>query len=165
MKLGSLFATLGLLLALPCLAQSGKPRPAPPHVRLLTKTQGRQIVRAISSAEAETVAESDCSHLVHHLYEQAGFPYDYASSRDLYFGAPGFVRVRSPQFGDLVVWIGHVGVVTDPKRHAFFSSVSDGPGTQAYNSAYWRSRGTPRFFRYALGRQVRSDSAAVHPDY
>lgn len=164
MRLRVSLLVLGLVTGSFAVAQAPIARQDPPHIQLLNKTQGRRIVRAISAADFEASAETDCSHLVHQLYEQAGFPYEYASSRDLYFGNASFFRVRSPQPGDLVVWRGHVGIVTDPRRHAFFSSVSDGPGTQAYNSAYWRSRGTPRFYRYVVGKSRGTDSAAAHPD-
>jgi NlpC/P60 family protein len=90
----------------------------------------------------------DCSHLVHTLYEQAGHPYPYASSLDLYRGTGPFIRVRTPQPGDLIVWRGHVGIVVDPKEHSFFSSVSSGAHIENYRSAYWRSRGYARFYRY-----------------
>jgi cell wall-associated NlpC family hydrolase len=146
---------------------SAQSRPSKSHssrVRLVTRAQGHQILQGISALQSPVVDGSDCSHLVHGIYAQAGFPYDYASSRDLYFGAEGFFRVRSPQAGDLVVWLGHVGIVTDPKHHAFFSSVSDGPAVQAYNSRYWRSRGKPRFYRYVLRGQTKTDSAALRTD-
>lgn len=162
--------TLVLLLALslaagaPLCAQSAKTRPDSAHIRLLSKTQGRHIVRSISAADFDASAEEDCSHLVHALYEKAGFPYDYASSHDLYTGHESFVRVSKPQPGDLVVWRGHVGIVTDPRHHVFFSSLSDGPGTQAYNSAYWRSRGAPRFYRYVIGKPDATATAAAHPN-
>ena len=103
---------------------------------------------AIRRVHMESESEMDCSHLVHDIYEQAGFPYDYVTSRELYIGSPNFSRVRVPQAGDLVVWRGHVGIVTDPKQHSFFSVVRSGPDTQFYDSSYWRSRGIARFFRY-----------------
>ena len=50
------------------------------------------------------LVSADCSHLVHAIYLQAGFPYPYASSSDLYDGTDDFRRVNRPQPGDLVVW-------------------------------------------------------------
>jgi hypothetical protein len=91
---------------------------------------------------------SDCSHFVHELYERAGFPYEYASSSDLYAGVDEFQRVASPQPGDLAVWRGHAGIVINPVQHSFFSVLGSGPGVDSYNSAYWKQRGRPRFFRY-----------------
>jgi hypothetical protein len=117
--------------------------------------------------DAESESETDCSHLVHDVYEQAGFPYDYASSRKLYIGMTNFTRERTPQAGDLVVWRGHVGIVIDPKEHSFFSSVRSGPDTQFYDSPYWRSRGTARFFRYMTEKPLRSSQtleATRHAD-
>jgi NlpC/P60 family protein len=130
-------------------------------LRPLSMLEGRGIVRAASrqeGAEAEGRTE-DCSHLVHDLYEQAGYPYRYANSLDLYSGSESFVRVSKPQPGDLVVWRGHVGIVVDQRAHSFFSSVSSGPQTEYYNSAYWRARGRARFYRYLTGSRWKDDSA------
>lgn len=127
-----------------------------PGPRSITRAEGRQILATISAVDTDSQEEADCSHLVHDLYEQAGFPYDYASSRDLYMGNMNFTRVRVPQPGDLVVWRGHVGIVIDPKERSFFSSVRSGPDTQFYDSPYWRSRGTPRFFRYMTEKPLRA---------
>ena len=91
---------------------------------------------------------SDCSHLVHAIYEKAGFPYSYARSSDLYLGTEDFRRVAQPQAGDLVVWRGHAGIVINPREHTFFSSLRSGFGVQPYDSAYWKGRGRPHFLRY-----------------
>jgi cell wall-associated NlpC family hydrolase len=93
-------------------------------------------------------SEQDCSHLVHAIYEQAGFPYDYATSDDLYAGVDGFRRVKQPLPGDLIVWRGHAGIVIKPSQHIFFSFLTSGPGTDDYQSRYWKRRGHPRFYRY-----------------
>jgi len=98
----------------------------------------------------------DCSHLVHAVYEKAGFAYPYAPSSDLYRGAEGFERVDEPQPGDLVVWHGHAGIVVSPRQHTFFSALRTGLGVDNYDSAYWMGRGHPRFFRY-----VKQESEAV----
>jgi hypothetical protein len=92
--------------------------------------------------------KSDCSHLVHAIYERAGFPYAYASSADLYTGIAEFRRVFRPQPGDLVVWPGHVGVAVNPAQSSFFSALRSGQGVESYDSAYWKERGRPHFFRY-----------------
>jgi hypothetical protein len=129
----------------------------------LSAREGRGIVLAAArqeGAEAEGRTE-DCSHLAHDLYEQAGYPYPYASSLDLYNGSKSFVRVSKPQPGDLVVWRGHVGIVVDPQEHSFFSSVSSGPQTEYYNSPYWRTRGRARFYRYLTGRRLKGESATT----
>ena len=122
--------------------------PETPEPRTLARTEGRKILATIPRVDIESESETDCSHLVHDVYEQAGFPYDYVTSRELYIGSTNFTRVRVPQAGDLVVWRGHVGIVIDPKQHSFFSFVRSGPDTQFYDSPYWRLRGNARFFRY-----------------
>jgi NlpC/P60 family len=124
--------------------------------RPISKTEGRNILAVISSVDADSDSETDCSHLVHDVYEQAGFSYDYVSSRELYIGTTNFTRVRKPQVGDLVVWRGHVGIVIDPKEHSFFSFTRTGPDTQFYDSPYWHSRGIARFYRYMTEKPLRS---------
>jgi cell wall-associated NlpC family hydrolase len=90
----------------------------------------------------------DCSHLVHAVYKQAGFPYPYSNSRQLYAGIEQFQSVQQPQPGDLVVWRGHVGIVVDPAKGSFFSALRSGGGVAHYDSTYWRRRGRPKFLRY-----------------
>ena len=152
-----IFVALCLATASAALGQNGRPAPADtPGPRPIARTEGRKILAAIPTVDADSESETDCSHLVHDVYEQAGFPYDYASSHELYIGNTNFTRVRAPQAGDLVVWRGHVGIVIDPKEHSFFSSVRSGPDTQFYDSPYWRSRGAARFFRYMTEKRLRS---------
>jgi hypothetical protein len=103
----------------------------------------------------------DCSHLVHELYERAGFPYEYASSSDLYVGIAEFRRVNRPQPGDLAVWRGHVGIVVSPLQHSFFSLLSSGPGVDSYDARYWKRRGSPRFFRYVKTSPARTSRSQV----
>ena len=120
---------------------------------------GRKVGRTLSPDDRLSViaaaldskrrhSEHDCSHLVHAIYERAGFTYAYASSSDLYAGVEGFQLVTQPQPGDLVVWRGHVGIVIRPSRHVFFSFISTGPGIDDYQAPYWTSRGRARFYRY-----------------
>ena len=106
------------------------------------------VIASALDSKTPRFAEQDCSHLVHAIYERAGFPYAYASSDDLYDGVEGFQRVSQPQTGDLVVWRGHAGIVIRPSRHVFFSFLHAGPGTDDYRSRYWVGRGEPRFYRY-----------------
>jgi len=127
--------------------QPARPPAIPAGFRLLSLKEGQGIAQGISWADDEEGLAPDCSHLVHTLYEQAGYPYPYASSLDLYRGTGQFVRVRYPQPGDLIVWRGHVGIVLDPQEHSFFSSVTSGARIQNYRSAYWHARGHPHFFR------------------
>jgi hypothetical protein len=163
-----IFAALCLTTASTALGQNVRPASAETHgPRPIARTEGRKILAAIPTVDVESESETDCSHLVHDIYEQAGFPYEYVSSRELYIGSTNFTRVRVPQAGDLVVWRGHVGIVIDPQQHSFFSFVSFGPDTQFYDSPYWRSRGITRFFRYVTDKPLHADrtlEAADHPD-
>ncbi len=124
-------------------------RPQKPIVsRQLTLSDGLAILGAALDSHHHADFPSDCSHLVHELYGRAGFPYEYASSWDLYTGIDEFRRVASPQPGDLAVWRGHAGIVVNPVQHSFFSVLRSGPGVDSYDSLYWKQRGRPRFFRY-----------------
>jgi NlpC/P60 family len=122
---------------------------SPTEHRLLTANEGLAILgAALDSRHRASDFSSDCSHFVHALYERAGFPFEYASSSDLYQGTDEFRRVATPQAGDLAVWRGHAGIVVSPAQHSFFSVLHSGPGVDSYDSPYWRQRGQPRFFRY-----------------
>jgi cell wall-associated NlpC family hydrolase len=114
----------------------------------LTKQDGLSIVSVARDSHLQRGAGNDCSHLVHTIYQHAGFSYPYADSSDLYRGTPDFLRVKHPQPGDLVVWPGHVGIVVSPAHHTFFSALSHGPGTDQYDARYWKRRGPARFYRY-----------------
>jgi len=116
--------------------------------RTLTPDDGLAVISAALDSKVPRYSEHDCSHLVHAIYERAGFPYTYADSDDLYAGVEGFQRVIHPQPGDLIVWHGHAGIVVRPSRHVFFSFKTAGPGTDDYRAPYWIGRGQPRFYRY-----------------
>ena len=120
-------------------------RPAP---AVLSPDDGLSVITAALDVRIKASRQPDCSHLVHAIYLQAGFPYPYASSSDLYSGSDDFQRVTHPQPGDLVVWPGHVGIVVNPAQRAFFSRLRNGPGVDAYDAQYWKQRGQPRFYRY-----------------
>lgn len=128
--------------------QAARSPTIPLGYRLLSLNEGREIVQGMAWTDDEEGLSPDCSHLVHKLYEQAGHPYLYASSLDLYRGTGPFFRVRYAHPGDLVVWRGHVGIVVNPREYSFFSTTSSGTRTENYRSAYWRARGYPHFFRY-----------------
>jgi cell wall-associated NlpC family hydrolase len=106
------------------------------------------VISAALDRKVRRESGEDCSHMVHAIYERAGFPYPYANSDDLYDGVQHFQRVTRPQPGDLIVWHGHAGIVVRPSRHVFFSFMSAGPGIDDYVSPYWRGRGYARFYRY-----------------
>jgi cell wall-associated NlpC family hydrolase len=122
--------------------------PAVLAVRTLSPDDRLSVMAAALDRKVRLPSGGDCSHLVHAVYERAGFPYTYASSDDLYNGIEGFQRVTRPESGDLVVWPGHVGIVIRPSRHIFFSFLSAGPGIDNYQASYWTDRGRPRFYRY-----------------
>lgn len=116
--------------------------------RILNEDERLSVMAAALDSKVPRFRERDCSHLVHAIYQKAGFPYKYSSSDDLYDGATGFQREMQPEPGDLVVWHGHVGIVVRPSRHVFYSFLSRGPGVDDYTTRYWKRRGTPRFYRY-----------------
>src|SRR5271165_1166800 len=124
-------------------------------IRTLTPDDGLGVISAALDPKVRRYAGHDCSHLVHAIYQRAGFPYAYASSDDLYAGVQRFQRVAQPQPGDLIVWSGHVGIVVRPSRHVFFSFMSAGPGIDNYDAPYWVNRGHARFYRY-----VKNDACA-----
>jgi cell wall-associated NlpC family hydrolase len=116
--------------------------------RLLSRHDGLSVVTVALKSQGHLGSKPDCSHLVHAVYDRADLPYSYVGSSDLYTGSSEFQRVMHPQPGDLVVWPGHVGIVTDPARHLFFSALRSGPGIDSYTAPYWRERGRARFYRY-----------------
>ncbi len=122
-----------------------------PRARLLNVHQGAKLVNIAREQKEQVKGKPDCSHLVHQIYGLSGFPYSYASSFDLYEGIDDFRRVSTPHPGDLVVWRGHVGIIINPVKHTFYSSVSSGLRTEHYDGPYWRTLGHPRFYRYVLG--------------
>ena len=126
---------------------AAKPANAPPNL-LLAADDGLAVLAAALDARNHASGKVDCSHLVHDIYERAGFSYSYAPSSELFAGTAEFRRVTHPQPGDLIVWPGHAGIVVSPTRHTFYSSLRSGLGVEAYDSAYWKQRGRPHFFRY-----------------
>lgn len=123
-----------------------------PKAKTLTKDDGREVVEVALDKRVRMGHKRDCSHLVHAIYEQAGFSYPYASSSELYRGTDDFRRVKKPQPGDLVVWRGHVGIVVNPRRREFYSFLRHGPGLDEYDAQYWKQRGPVRFYRYVKGQ-------------
>jgi len=141
-------------------------QPDPSETQSLSMDDRLALLGTALDSPHHAAPHSDCSHFVHGLYERAGFPYQYASSSDLYAGVNEFRRVSTPQPGDLVVWPGHTGIVTNPSRHSFFSILSSGPGVDSYATPYWKRRGRPRFFRYIkTSTTLRSSSLRTSTDY
>jgi hypothetical protein len=156
--LGCVCVAAFLLVAVPAAAS---PEDAVASSRLLSEREGRAIVKTAWKLQRVGGAQ-DCSHLIHQIYQSAGFDYPYQSSFDLYAGAERFARVKSPHAGDLIVWPGHVGIVVNASQHSFYSLVSTGLEEQDYQGPYWRSRGSPRFYRYRIDSGAVVDVAAVH---
>lgn len=135
-------------------AQSAPKRPvvrpakaAQPQAALLATDDGLAVIAAALETRGRS-SKTDCSHLVHEIYERAGFSYDYMPSAEIYSGSGEFQRVTHPQPGDLVAWPGHVGILVSPSQHSFFSALNSGLGIDFYDSSYWKTRGKPRFFRF-----------------
>jgi len=119
-----------------------------PVVSLLGAEDGLTILSSALDFRNQASEKADCSHLVHDIYERAGFSYEYVTSNDLYAGTDEFRRVTRPQSGDLIAWPGHVGIVVSPIRHTFYSSLNSGLGVESYDSDYWKRRGRPHFLRH-----------------
>ena len=128
--------------------ESGSRHQDPAAARLLSQDEGLSVLGAALESRVHLGAKSDCSHIVHAIYERAGFPYPYVSSSDLYAGISEFRRVTRPQPGDLVAWPGHVGIAISPVQHSFYSALHSGLGVEKYDAPYWRERGRARFYRY-----------------
>jgi cell wall-associated NlpC family hydrolase len=128
--------------------QNDSPQKASVASEMVSPDDGLAVIAAALDSRVRIHAKRDCSHLVHAIYDRAGFPYSYASSSDLYAGTPEFERVAHPQPGDLIVWRGHVGIVVNPAQHVFFSAMRSGMGIDAYDAPYWKRFGKVRFYRY-----------------
>ena len=128
--------------------------------QMVSADDGLAVIAAALDSRVHVRAKRDCSHLVHAIYDRAGFPYSYASSSDLYAGTPEFERVAHTQPGDLVVWRGHVGIVVNPAQHVFFSAMRSGPGIDSYDAPYWKHLGKVRFYRYVKGSLAQNASNA-----
>jgi hypothetical protein len=139
---------------------------ASPTVIQNSESPGTQtFLRQLESQELTT--SLDCSHFVHTLYGRAGLRYEYATSFTLYRGTSAFQRVPLPESGDLVVWRGHAGIVVDPSKHSFVSSLRTGVKISSYISSYWKHLGPPHFLRFAasFGKEKGSPEAAKSTPY
>jgi hypothetical protein len=118
---------------------------------LVSPEQGQALADFAMQSGPRVRPKPDCSHLVHLLYARAGLIYPYEDSRVLYRGVDDFERVKTPQPGDLAVWLGHVGIVLSPEDKTFLSSVRSGIITESWSAPHWARRGRPHFFRYRIG--------------
>ncbi len=118
---------------------------------LVSAEQGQAVADFAMQSGPRVRPKPDCSHLVHLLYARAGLIYPYEDSRVLYGGVDDFERVKTPQPGDLAVWLGHVGIVLSPEDKTFLSSVRSGIITESWTAPHWVRRGHPHFFRYRIG--------------
>jgi hypothetical protein len=118
---------------------------------LVSAEQGQALADFALQSGPRVRPKPDCSHLVHLLYARAGLIYPYEDSRVLYRGVDDFERVKTPQPGDLAVWLGHVGIVLSPEEKTFLSSVRSGIITESWTAPHWARRGRPHFFRYRIG--------------
>jgi cell wall-associated NlpC family hydrolase len=143
---------LSVLLSSICLPVSDESnfKPADARPRLVSAEEGEAIVQAAWELRRGLIPKPDCSHFVQAVYARAGFPYEYAASRDIFAGIDGFRKVKKPQAGDIVVWPGHIGIVIDAREHSFYSSVLSGFAIENYQSNYWIVRGNPRFYRLVV---------------
>lgn len=103
--------------------------------RLINLDEGMAIIGAALQVRYRRHPREDCSHLVHEIYEKAGFPYRYADSGELYQGTEAFRQIRHPQPGDLAVWKGHAAIVVNPAQHTFFSSTRTGLQVESYDTS------------------------------
>ena len=112
---------------------------------LVSPEQGEALAAFALQSERRIRPKPDCSHLVHLLYARAGLIYPYEDSRVLYRGISDFKRVKTPQAGDLAVWLGHVGIVLSPEEKTFLSSVRSGIITESWAAPHWVRRGQAAF--------------------
>lgn len=134
-------------------------------LRLMTWTEGVDVIRVAWKNLSKFDSPIDCSHLVNEIYELAGLHYPYATSNQLYAGVDGFERVQTPQPADLIVWPGHVGIVVNPQERSFYSSLNSGLKIDSYDAPAWRARGPARFFRLLIHNSERVRSVeAQHLD-
>lgn len=100
----------------------------------------------------------DCSHFVYQVLNSArtktALPgvtpqlIDYRST-DTIEASGLFFPVTVPETGDLVLWDGHVGIVTDPSLGKFIGAqTSTGVAEAIYSSGYWAEHAGRRFVRF-----------------
>jgi uncharacterized protein RhaS with RHS repeats len=106
----------------------------------------------------------DCSHLVALAYRSAGFDYRYWSTSET--PDEHLAAVQQAAVGDVILWRGHMGIVTDPSPTSctFMAARHHGEvaGTSSHApKTYWGKR-SHRLLRYRKKRCcVRVDEACV----
>jgi hypothetical protein len=158
---GSILLSLLSALYLPAASQNIPSVQQDAGFRFLSKQEGEAVVWVAWELRRGLGSKPDCSHFVNLVYARAGLDYDYSDADTIFDGIAAFRRVQDPQPGDLVVWIGHVGLVVDPDEHSFYSSVRSGFAIENYRSDYWTNRGQARFYRYVID-DVHSARLAAH---
>ena len=158
----AVFAALASYPQLAAASQEGRRE----SYRLLTRDEGLAIVDAISdhhrSLRGKRV-KPDCSHLVNDIYDLAGFPYPYSKSADLYRGQASFLRVSSPQPGDLIVWRGHVGLVLEPRQH--LQPAALGSGHRGLHFRLLAQAGTPFLSLSTISNPTLLTARQITPKY
>ncbi len=152
LKLALLFLSLVTVIAKPAAAaETGEDSTS---TVLLSPDRGEALAAFAARSEKRIRTKPDCSHLVHQLYAHAGLIYPYEDSRVLYRGVSDFQRVKTPQAGDLVVWLGHVGIVLSREEKTFISSVRSGILIESWMAPHWVRHGHPHFYRYRIGPET-----------
>ena len=100
----------------------------------------------------------DCSHFIYQVFNSA------RQSLAMSGPAPQLIEYRStsaieasklffsiniPEAGDLVLWDGHVGIITNPQTGIFIGAqTSTGVAEASYTSGYWAKKSGKRFLRF-----------------
>ena len=89
----------------------------------------------------ESASGMDCSHFVHHVYQEAGVAYPYTTTHGDWQQS-GFTKTNQPQRGDIIMWNGHMGIIVDPDKKTFIGAQkSTGVAEASYATGrYWGNR-------------------------
>jgi len=91
----------------------------------------------------------DCSHFVWEVLKAAGHPHAPYTSTGSIPTSHAFSPAGSPpQEGDIILWDGHMGIITDAATETFMGAQSGGVAPASYaRGSYWGNR-HHRFYRY-----------------
>ena len=97
--------------------------------------------------EGKPYSEIDCSHLVHQIYSKAGFSYPYTTTAG--WPPSQFIKVATPEAGDVIHFEGHVGIYVSPGKF-FGSQTSTGVKEASFGpDAYWgKTKKILGYYRY-----------------